>query len=102
MSSLLNKLNACGNYVKFIKLSDLEIGREYLTSHYEIINTKYGNKLAVTLDMKFKIFLPDKYLHIFSDGNEIENANSNNFKIVYNGKKTLSNSYVFHDISFSQ
>jgi len=64
--SLITRLNKKGYKYEYVKLSDLKVDEKYKTNDFEIINTKFGNRVTVILSNKYKLFLPDKYLDIIS------------------------------------
>ncbi|KAF0749761.1 Uncharacterized protein FWK35_00019956 [Aphis craccivora] len=45
---------------------DLKVDEKYKANNFEIINTKFGSRVSVILNNKYKLLLPDKYLDIIS------------------------------------
>ena len=102
MSDFTFLLNTCGGSYEyeFKKLCDLEIDKIFKTSNFTIIKTRYGNKLSVILDDKFKIILPDRFMNIIKSEEDLENLNSKTYNLIYKGKKSLNNGNFFHEIKF--
>lgn len=58
----LDFLNKINNIKSFVKISELEVDKEYLIEEAKIIETKYGKSIQVTLDDNdIKVFLPKRY-----------------------------------------
>lgn len=96
--SLITRLNKKGYKYEYIKLSDLKIDEKYKANSFEIINTKFGNKVSVILNNKFKLLLPNKYLDIISQ--HLYLMNETEIFIIYKGKTNLDNGKSVHLIEF--
>lgn len=85
----------------FISLKNLELGKKYKVTNFEIVITKYGQKLLVILDNNLKVILPDHFSKKFTV-NDIEEMNSNpvKFTLIYKGLEKLSNGYSKHLVIF--
>lgn len=100
MADFKSLLNTCGFATEFKKLGDLEIDKPYKASNFTFIKTKYGDKLSVLLDEKFRIILPDRFMNVIRTYEELEELNFKTYNMVYNGKKSLNGDRFVHDIKF--
>jgi len=85
----------------FTSLKDLELEKKYKVTNFEIVETKYGPKLLVTLDNILKVILPDRFTKKFTV-NQIEEMNSNpvKFTLIYIGMEKKCNGYSRHLVTF--
>lgn len=95
---LITRLNKKGYKYEYIKLSDLSVDEKYKANDFEIINTKFGNRVSVILNNKYKLILPDKYLDIISQ--YLYEMNDFEIFIIYKGKKNLNNGQTVHLMEF--
>lgn len=80
-------------YTPNVKLSDLEINKQYQIHKIDLINTKYGRKLYVNLKEKNgNIFLPDRFNRL-SDQDKSELMKFNNSSaLIYCGQSSIGGS----------
>lgn len=95
MDNLLTRLNIVGNSIEHKLLRDLETNKPFKTSNWEFINTKFGVKLIVVLDNKFKVVLPDRFNNF-----NVTELNKSNLMMTYKGLKKMGNGNSLHLIDF--
>lgn len=102
MENLKTLLNSCNSQYDFVRLSDLEQGKEYEVSLFKYVDTKYGKKIVVILDNKLNVILPDRFLDVFTKENiELYNTKSKTkFNLIYKGEKKLNKGKTMHLIDF--
>ena len=54
----LNKVARLDNMLPTKKMSELEMHTDYLISDVKEVKTRYGDKLLVTIDNEYNVFLP--------------------------------------------
>jgi len=102
IENLKELLNKCNSQYDFIKVCELEHEKKYEVTCFENINTKFGKKISVVLDNKYKIILPDRFLNEFTK-EKISTYNQNSktkINLIYNGLKKLKNGKSMHLIDF--
>lgn len=98
-SPLLKCLNSVGSLQSdYLKLEDLELGKEYLIDEAKMIKTRYGEKVVVSLVDTGKVFLPDRFNKIMTDEylTFIKQCT-----LIYRGKKDIGKANPAHQIEFS-
>lgn len=76
MTSLKQKFNSLGfNRKQVVNIRTLITQHQYPVNNIKKTDTKYGQRLLVELD-QFKVFLPERYLQVFSDEEIVEINNS--------------------------
>lgn len=81
-SALIALNTACGRKV-YQSFKDLAIG-EYIVNHFRIFDTKYGVRIQIELDDKYKI-LPERFAKNL-DQEKIDVLNRSPKIMVYSGK----------------
>jgi hypothetical protein len=103
--SLLNALNNAGvlKSTSFTRLSDLALDKLYRVMKAEYMNTKYGEKVCITLDSGHRVILPDRFTsRLKADNNKLfDYVNSGVIGMIYKGmvKSAVVDKYM-HDILF--
>ena len=103
MEKLKALLNNCNTQHEFVKLCDLEQEKKYEVTCFENINTKFGKKISVILDSKYKVILPDRFSTVFTKEiiSTYNQKSKTKFNLIYNGLKNLKNGKTMHLIDFN-
>lgn len=70
---------------KYVKITDLEIGKEYFIDHFFMHISKYGPQLCVRLMTGEKTSLPKRFVDIVSTPKHLEYLNNANMKMIFRG-----------------
>lgn len=100
---LITRLNKQGCKYEYIKLSDLKIDEKYKATNFEIINTKYGDRVSVILNNKYNLFLPNRLFKTISENlyeMSLDKWNLDEWYIQCKGSKILDNGFIYHFIEF--
>ena len=96
---VLYRLNKSPHENKFTKLYELTLDESYIITGAEIIGTKYGLKLLVTLNDTYNVILPDRYLKAL----EKEDASVMiGLKLIYKGKDPFKENETVHVLEFKK
>ena len=85
------------SYLPIKKLVELNIGEAYTITNIYKINSKYGERLIVSLNKSFQVYLPAKYATRIKD---VDFFRENNVNMIYYGLKDSDNGFKYHDILF--
>jgi hypothetical protein len=91
------KFKSLSNFPSFIKLTSLEIGKEYKINRFSNLKTVYGDRFTVDIqvsnDAVARIILPERYQTLSRDLSEINNLLENSSAtLTYLGGENKSNS----------
>ena len=98
MDTLFDKLN--NTSVHFKRLAELDIGKRYVATQFQIVDTPYGKSVMCTLDGGCSVHLPKRYVQMLNEG-EIISLNNTLVHITYRGMKMAGNGKAMHMIDFS-
>lgn len=72
---------------EIIRTKDLEIGHKYKIKKFELIHTKYGNKIIALLDFG-TYFLPPRYARVIKDiDKNPEDIKCENLFLIFEGRR---------------
>ena len=97
----MEKLNQIGRsqYRETKKLSELEQNVPYAVSDAKFVKTKFGEKIVVTLNDEFNIFLPDRYNKSLSDE---EVRDMIGLELIYKGTEECGAAHPRHLMEFKR
>ena len=98
MEALFEKLN--NSSVHFKRLAELELGKKYAATNFQIVDTPYGKSVTCMLDEGTCVHLPKRYVHSINE-TEMASLNSSLVHITYRGMKMAGNGKAMHVLDFS-
>lgn len=84
-NSLLEKLND-PTFPEIVRTKDLMVGIKYKINKIGIVNTKYGEKVVLYLDIG-TYYLPPRYDRIFKEGGKIEDFDCELLYFTFDGRR---------------
>lgn len=101
LSTLKNACSSdCKTYKVYKNFDDLPIG-EYKINRFALVETKYGQRIRVTLDECY-IYLPTRLLKTINEQSQIDELNSVGCIMVYKGKDKNSIQLDFKEVDDSE
>ncbi|CAI6365353.1 unnamed protein product [Macrosiphum euphorbiae] len=95
---VLKKLNEEDYKYKYTKLSDLNINELYKITTITKVDTKYGERVSVLLNIMDMLLLPQRFVNIISE--LVIDRYDGEMYMKYKAKKTLDNRKTIHLIEF--